>query len=153
MIAGSRMNKKFTFLERNNENFINFIWRNCCFLMHLKLEVRFKEAFGFLVRSQCEEKKIKKNRFTVCAANLRHCKKRLSLFPSPVNNQTLPGREQFNNSWPGRVWLVTSRLGTRKMITFFTVDWTTVKRFFGINICSRRLHVTKYIMLERALLN
>jgi len=45
------------------------------FLVHLKLEVRFKEAFGFLIRSQCEERKIKKIAlsclFTVCAANLR----------------------------------------------------------------------------------
>jgi hypothetical protein len=38
-----------------------------------------------------------------------------------VTNQTLPGREQFKYSRPGRVWSVTSRLGTGKLLTFFTV--------------------------------
>jgi hypothetical protein len=39
-------------------------------------------------------------------------------------NQTLPGRELLNYSRPGRVWLVTSRLGTGKTITFFySVIW------------------------------
>ncbi len=44
-----------------------------------------------------------------------HCKKGYSEFPFPsrdVTNQTLPGRESFNYSRPGRVWLVTSWLGT-----------------------------------------
>ncbi len=36
-----------------------------------------------------------------------------------VNKQTLPGGELLNYSFLGRVWLVTSRLGTRKTITFF----------------------------------
>jgi hypothetical protein len=46
-------------------------------------------------------------------------------FPVPsrdVTNQfyqTLPGGEYFSYSWPGRVWLVTSRLGTVKLLTFF----------------------------------
>jgi hypothetical protein len=30
--------------------------------------------------------------------------------PSRATNQTLPGREKFNYSRPGRVWLVTSRV-------------------------------------------
>ncbi len=37
------------------------------------------------------------------------------VFPIPsqnVTNQTLPGRKLLNYSWPGRFWLVTSRLGT-----------------------------------------
>ncbi len=38
-----------------------------------------------------------------------------------VTYQTLPGRELLNYSQPGRLWLVTSRLGTRKTMTFFTV--------------------------------
>jgi hypothetical protein len=33
----------------------------------------------------------------------------------------LSGRGLFNYSRPGRDWLVTSRLGTGKSITFFTV--------------------------------
>jgi hypothetical protein len=44
-----------------------------------------------------------------------HCKKGYSLprpKPGCVANQTLPGRELLNLSRPGRVWLVTSRLGT-----------------------------------------
>ncbi len=45
------------------------------------------------------------------------------LIPSrDVTNQALLGREQFNNSQPGKFWLVTSRLGTGKTITFFTVQ-------------------------------
>jgi hypothetical protein len=38
-----------------------------------------------------------------------------------VTNETLSGRELFNYSRPGRVWLVTSRLGTGKSLPFFTV--------------------------------
>ncbi len=43
-------------------------------------------------------------------------------FPVPsrdVTNQILPDREKLNCSRPGRVWLVTSRLGTGKSLTFF----------------------------------
>jgi hypothetical protein len=48
--------------------------------------------------------------------------KKVIVFPVPsrdVTNQTLPGREKFNYSRPGRFWLVTSRQGTGKTITFF----------------------------------
>ncbi len=48
--------------------------------------------------------------------------KKVNGFPVPsrdVTNQTLSGREYLNYSWPGRVWLVTSQLGTRKWLTFF----------------------------------
>ncbi len=45
------------------------------------------------------------------------------------------GQEQFNSSRPGRVWLVTSRLGTGKMIIFFTVylkvNWAAAHNSFG----------------------
>jgi hypothetical protein len=51
-----------------------------------------------------------------------HCKKRLSFFPSPagmsLTKLSLAGNNLINNS-PGRVWLVTSRLGTEKSTTFF----------------------------------
>jgi hypothetical protein len=43
-------------------------------------------------------------------------------FPVPsryVTNQTLPDREKFNYSRPGRVWLVTSRTGNHQ--PFFAV--------------------------------
>jgi hypothetical protein len=56
--------------------------------------------------------------------NVIHCKKKFNDFPVPsqdVTHQTLRGREKFNYSRPGRVGLVTSRLGTRKSVTFFTV--------------------------------
>ncbi len=36
-----------------------------------------------------------------------------------VTNQTLPGREKFNCSRPGRVWLVTSRAGDGKIANLF----------------------------------
>jgi hypothetical protein len=51
-----------------------------------------------------------------------HCKKKLAIFPVPrrdVTSQTLLGREQLNYSRPGMVWLVTSRLGTGKSLTYF----------------------------------
>jgi hypothetical protein len=50
-----------------------------------------------------------------------HCKKKVSDFPVPnrdVTNQTLPDQE-INCSLPGRVWLVTSRLGTGNSLIFF----------------------------------
>ncbi len=50
--------------------------------------------------------------------------KKVIVFPvhsRDVTNQSLPGRELLNYSRPGRVWLVTSPLGTGKTITFFTV--------------------------------
>ena len=51
--------------------------------------------------------------------------KKVSDFPVPsrdVTNQTLPGRELLNYSWPQRVWLVTYRLGVGKTLTLFTVE-------------------------------
>ncbi len=55
--------------------------------------------------------------------NLYGCTvKKINYFPVPsrdVTDQTLPGREKFNYSRPGRVWPVTSRLGTGKWQTFF----------------------------------
>ncbi len=48
--------------------------------------------------------------------------KKVIFFPVPsrdVTNHTLPGRELLKYFWPGRVWLVISRLGTGKTITFF----------------------------------
>ncbi len=53
-----------------------------------------------------------------------HCKKMVVDFPVPsrdFTSQTLPGREKFNYSRPGRVWLVTSWLGTGKSPTFFYI--------------------------------
>jgi hypothetical protein len=42
------------------------------------------------------------------------------LVPSwDVTDQTLPGQELLNYSRPGRVWYVTSQLGTGKPLTFF----------------------------------
>ncbi len=48
---------------------------------------------------------------------LVHCKKRLAVFPFPAG-MSLPFNP-FNYSRPGRVWLVASRLGTGKSLTFF----------------------------------
>ncbi len=44
---------------------------------------------------------------------------------SVVSNQTLPGREWLNYSRPGRVCLVTFRLGTGKSLTFFYIVTNT----------------------------
>ncbi len=46
-----------------------------------------------------------------------HCKK-ICYFPPPSGNQTHSGREYFNYSSPGRVWLGSSRLWTGKSLTF-----------------------------------
>jgi hypothetical protein len=46
-----------------------------------------------------------------------HCKKKVTNFPVPsrdVTNQALPSLDLLNYSLPGRVWLVTSLLGTGK---------------------------------------
>ncbi len=54
-----------------------------------------------------------------------HCKKWLSFFPSPAGMSLTILSLVGNNliiTRPGRVWLVTSPLGTGKMITFFTVQ-------------------------------
>jgi hypothetical protein len=56
-------------------------------------------------------------------------KKRLSIFPSPAGMSlaklSLAGDnliiDNENYSQPGRVWLVPSRLGTGKSLTFFSV--------------------------------
>ncbi len=53
-----------------------------------------------------------------------HCKKRLTIFPSPAGMSLtklyLVGNNIIN-SRPGRVWLVTSQLWAEKSQTFFTV--------------------------------
>ncbi len=50
-----------------------------------------------------------------------HCKKSLAVFPSPAGISIA----NLNYSRPGRVWQLTSRLGTRKPLFFFysVVDW------------------------------
>ncbi len=60
-----------------------------------------------------------------------HCKKKLSIFPSPARTLLTKLSMARNNQYfsrPGRVWSVTSRLGTGKSIIFFTVY--TVESFF-----------------------
>jgi hypothetical protein len=53
-----------------------------------------------------------------------HCKNRLAVFPPPagmsLTKLSLAGK-YFNYSRPGRVWSVTSRLGTGNLLTFFIV--------------------------------
>jgi hypothetical protein len=51
-----------------------------------------------------------------------HCKKELAIFPSPAGMSLTKlslGGKKLNYSRPGRVWSVTSRLGTGKRPTFF----------------------------------
>jgi hypothetical protein len=60
------------------------------------------------------------------ARRKRYTVKKVIVFPVPrrdVTNQTLPGREKFNYSRAGRVWLLTFRLGTGKSLTFFHSAW------------------------------
>jgi hypothetical protein len=53
---------------------------------------------------------------------MQYTVKKVIVFPVPsqdVTNQTFLCRELLNYSRPGKVWLVTSRVGTGKTITFF----------------------------------
>ncbi len=66
---------------------------------------------------------------------MTHCKKRLAVFPSfaavSPTKLSLAGYKLIITG-QGRVWLVTSRLGTGKSLTFFTVyqppSFVTVRR-------------------------
>jgi hypothetical protein len=73
-----------------------------------------------------------------------HYKKRVYCFPVPSRDltyQTLPWREKLNYSRPGRVWLVTSRLGTGKPLAFFTVVVVTISIGNGsLFLCSVKLN-------------
>ncbi len=63
--------------------------------------------------------------YSALRINSIHCKKKVTDFPVPsrdVTNKTLPGGKKFYYSPPGRLWLVTSQLGTGKSVTFFIVD-------------------------------
>ncbi len=57
----------------------------------------------------------------VDVSHLQHTVKKVNCFSRPPAGMslTLPGRELLIYSRPGRFWLVTSRLGTGKTITFF----------------------------------
>jgi hypothetical protein len=71
--------------------------------------------------------------------------KKVSDFPVPsrdVTYKALPGREKFNYSWPGKVWLVISWLGTGKSLTFFLQC--------KLHICTILLHSYTYRVLIRA---
>ncbi len=64
---------------------------------------------------------------------LSYTVKKIIDFPVPcrdVNNQTLRGWEKLKNSRPGRVWLVTFRLGKGKPQTFFYSVFTNI--FFDV---------------------
>ncbi len=52
-----------------------------------------------------------------------HCKKRVMIFPSPA------GMSLTKLSRPGRVWLMTSRLGTGTLLTFITVCFVSCRRY------------------------
>ncbi len=89
----------------NNLQYLSIRWNN---LRYLSIEDRLAIAWSWSYRQDVR--------------NRIHCKKRLAVFPSPAGmSLTLPGAEKFNYSPPGRVWLVTSRLGMGKLLTFFTV--------------------------------
>ncbi len=70
-----------------------------------------------------------------------HCKKKVSHFIVPsrnITNKTLPGREYLNYSQPGRVWLVPSRLGTGKSLTFFQCNHWQLAKHVKTNQLFRR---------------
>ena len=68
-----------------------------------------------------------------------HCKKELAIFPSPAGMSLTKlslGRKKLNYSRPGRVWSVTSRLGTGKRLTlFYSVSYICYFLLFW-HICS-----------------
>ncbi len=77
-----------------------------------------------------------------------HCKKKVGDFPPrrDVTKQTLPGREQKNLSRPGRVWLVTSRLGMGKSLTFF---YSVCMKARTIKLALQRVHKTKLLTVNK----
>ena len=68
-----------------------------------------------------------------------HCKKELAIFPSPAGMSLTKlslGGKKLNYSRPGRVWSVTSRLGTGKRLTlFYSVSYICYFLLFW-HICS-----------------
>ncbi len=82
-----------------------------------------------------------KRHYLVLAAS--HCKKELAIFPSPagmsLTKLSLAGKK-LNYSRPGRVWSVTSRLGTGKRLTLFYSAGASdqdVLGFYGCNFSWR----------------
>ncbi len=64
---------------------------------------------------------------------LQYTVKKFSNFPVPsrdVTNQTLPEGELFNFSRPGRIWLVTSRMGTGKITNIFSQCTVAVAHYY-----------------------
>jgi hypothetical protein len=71
----------------------------------------------------------------------RHCKK-VIVFPVPSQDITMaklyvrvPGREFFNYSRRGRVWLVTFRLETGKRLSFFYTGNYDLLKFLLVLEC------------------
>ncbi len=71
-----------------------------------------------------------------CRLDLLHCKKVLAVLPSPAGMSLTKlslGGKKLNYSRPGRVWSVTSRLGTGKRLTlYYSVDLRNVVRMNAI---------------------
>jgi hypothetical protein len=73
---------------------------------------------------------VKYKQFASMGSRDRYNVKKDIVFTVPsrdVTNQTPPGRESLNYSRLGRVWFVTSRLGTGKTVTFFTVSYDKMR--------------------------
>ncbi len=84
-----------------------------------------------------------------------HCKKELAIFPSPAGMSLTKlslGGKKLNFSRPGRVWSVTSRLGTGKRPTlFYSAAETIILNFSRLGVVvqstptTNRQHRTKNI--------
>ncbi len=82
-----------------------------------------------------------------------HCKK-VIVFPVPsgdVTNQSLPGQDLLNYSRPGRVWSVTSRLGTGKTIIIFYSVLRLKKKDFDFFYFSKKSRRDRAIFTFRGL--
>ncbi len=104
------MHKKVLYKIDLFEIFFTFEW-----LIVALLYYRFaSNQYSLWQRVPCQ-----KLRFGTCVS---HCKKELAIFPSPAGlslTKLSLGGKKLNYSRPGRVWSVTSRLGTGKRPTLF----------------------------------
>jgi hypothetical protein len=82
-----------------------------------------------------------------------HCKKELAIFPSPAGmslTKLYLAWKKLNYSRLGRVWSVTSRLGTGKRLTlFYSVAWRRNRPWLLYFPESWKMKITKRTIIEK----
>ncbi len=89
--------------------------------------------FSLILAIKCYLASILYNWRLIHGYKMIHCKKRLAIFPSSASMSltklSMAGYNLIDYSRPGRVWLVTSRLGTGKSLTYFYSVSTSIVRY------------------------